>query len=53
MKNKLFIKIERLQDLALSLGDLKTCIKLNWLKYSIDALTYDDACYKLQEIILK
>jgi len=53
MKYKLFNAIQKLQDQALVLGDLKTAIKLNWLKYSVDSMDIDTLCETMMKITIK
>jgi len=50
--DKLLKRLQTLEDMALTMGDLDTAIKLNWLRNSIkfDGLDYDTACYKMQAI---
>ena len=52
MKYKLFNMIEKLQGQALTLGDLKTAIKLNWLKYIVDSMDVDSLCETMMKITI-
>ena len=54
MADKLIARIEKLEDKALLLGDLKTAIKLNWLRNSLkyDGIDCDTACFKMLEIVV-
>ena len=46
-------RIERLESKALTLGDLKTAIKLNWLYNAVkfDGMPYDSAILALEWIV--
>lgn len=48
-------RIERLESKALTLGDLKTAIKLNWLYNAVkfDGLDVWDAEERIQQIVIR
>jgi hypothetical protein len=52
--DKTIARIERDEQRALELGDLKTAINLNWIRNAVrfDGLNADDAEYQRQVIVL-
>ena len=52
LKYKLFDHIEQSQNLAMKINDLSTAIKLNWLKYSLDSIDYDNAVKTYQNVMI-
>jgi hypothetical protein len=50
----LLSEIDTSEQQAMTLGDLKTAIRLNWLYNAIkfDGMEYDEACYRWQEITI-
>jgi hypothetical protein len=52
LKYRLFDHIEQSQNLAMKINDLSTAIKLNWLKYSLDSIDYDNVVETYQNVMI-